>query len=59
MENTISLKKTKNILINLDSSTDRLNFSTQILNKLQIPFNRFSAIKHDIGILGCGLSHNY
>jgi len=57
MENTISLKKTKNILINLDSSTDRLNFSTQILNKLQIPFNRFSAIKHDIGILGCGLSH--
>lgn len=57
MEKHIKLKDTRNILINLDRDPARLEDSTKVLNNLQIPFERFSAIEHTKGIVGCGLSH--
>ena len=53
----IKLEDTTNILINLDRDSARLKESTKVLNNLQIPFERFSAIEHEQGIVGCGLSH--
>jgi len=57
MEKNISLKKTTNILINLEKAVDRLKKSTKLLNDLEIPFERFNAIEHERGLIGCGLSH--
>jgi glycosyl transferase family 25 len=44
-------------VINLDRRTDRLTEITEELNKIGLPFKRFSAIDRKPGILGCGLSH--
>ena len=57
MEKSISLKDTINLLINLEKAHDNLENSTKVLDGLGIPFNRFSAIEHSLGIVGCGLSH--
>jgi len=54
----IDLRHTTNILINLDEATDRLASSTKVLDSLQIPFDKFSGIKHERGIVGCGMSHH-
>jgi len=55
---TVDLKTTTNILINLDEQPYRLESATECLNKLGIPFYRYSAIKHSLGIVGCGMSHH-
>jgi len=55
---TVDLKTTTNILINLDEQVDRLESSSKCLDKLGIPFSRYSAIKHSLGIVGCGMSHH-
>ncbi len=57
MEKSISLKETQNVLINLEKATDRLEASTKVLGDLDIPFDRFEAVEHSLGIVGCGLSH--
>jgi glycosyl transferase family 25 len=44
-------------VINLDRRPDRLRDVTDELNKIELPFTRFSAIERKPGILGCGLSH--
>jgi glycosyl transferase family 25 len=43
--------------INLDSRTDRRAEIEEELRRMGISGERFSAIKHDIGIVGCGMSH--
>mgnify|MGYP003647401010 FL=1 len=57
MEKVIDLKKTTNILINLKKATTRLKDTKSVLDSLEIPFERFDAIKHEQGLVGCGLSH--
>ena len=57
MEKGINLKDTNNILINLAEATNRLKDTKEILDGLEIPFKRFDAIKHEKGLVGCGLSH--
>jgi hypothetical protein len=57
VEKSIDLKETTNILINLEKAVDRLRETTQILEELEIPFERFNAIEHQQGLIGCGLSH--
>lgn len=57
MAKNIRLEDTRNILINLDRDSARLEQSTKVLDNLRIPFERFSAIEHEQGIVGCGLSH--
>ncbi len=57
MEKSIKLTDTKNLLINLDRAPERLEKSTKVLTDLEIPFERFSAVEHSQGIIGCGLSH--
>ena len=53
----ISLKNSKNILINLDDATERLKRTTNLLSSQGISFTRFSGVKHPVGVIGCGLSH--
>ena len=53
----VSLKDTKNILINLDDATERLKKTSNLLVSQEIPFTRFSGIKYSPGVIGCGLSH--
>ncbi len=43
--------------INLDERTDRRIQIEMELNKLGLKFERFPAIKHEFGIIGCGQSH--
>jgi glycosyl transferase, family 25 len=43
--------------INLDSRTDRKEQFEEECKKMNINPERFSAIKHDIGAIGCGESH--
>jgi GR25 family glycosyltransferase involved in LPS biosynthesis len=43
--------------INLDKRTDRRNEIEQELNKMELPYERFSAIHKESGIVGCGYSH--
>ena len=43
--------------INLDERTDRRIQMEQELHKMRIKAERFSAIKHEFGIVGCGQSH--
>tara|TARA_A100001391_G_scaffold201312_1_gene188023 strand:- start:5579 stop:6172 length:594 start_codon:yes stop_codon:yes gene_type:complete len=57
MAKNIKLEDTRNIIINLDRDPERLEQSKKVLDNLQIPFERFSAIEHEEGIVGCGLSH--
>jgi len=56
-KSTIQLSSTETYLINLDSAVSRLDKSTKVLDRVNQPFTRFSAIKHDVGVIGCGLSH--
>lgn len=53
----IDLTKSKNVLINLEQDKIRLSESSKQLEKVNIPFERFEAIKHTKGVVGCGLSH--
>lgn len=57
MEKGINLKETTNILINLAGATNRLKATKLVLDGLEVPFERFDAIKHENGLVGCGLSH--
>ena len=43
--------------INLKYRPDRKEQIEKELNNFNIKYERFDAIKHDIGIIGCGLSH--
>ncbi len=43
--------------INLDERTDRKIQIEMELSKLALKFERFPAIKHEFGIVGCGQSH--
>ena len=43
--------------INLKYRIDRKKQIEKELNNFHIKYERFDAIKHDIGIIGCGLSH--
>ena len=47
----------KAFLINLDECTLRLKLTTAELNKWNIPFVRFPAIKHEVGKEGCRAAH--
>ena len=44
-------------LINLDDKIQRLNDSITELGKLDIKPIRFDAVRHENGLIGCGLSH--
>ena len=44
-------------MINLDRRVDRMGEIEAELAKVELPFERFSAIERKPGILGCGLSH--
>ncbi len=44
-------------VINLQSRKDRLEHITSELNKLNVKYTRFEAIKKDNGAFGCSLSH--
>jgi hypothetical protein len=57
MEKSVDLKKTTNILINLEKAVDRLKDTKAVLDSLEVPFERFNAIEHEEGLVGCGLSH--
>lgn len=54
---SLDLRKLPTKLINLDSHTDRLTKVSNRLSELGITFDRFSAISHERGIVGCGQSH--
>lgn len=64
MEKSVSLEETKNYVINVDSATEELEECTELLNVLNIPFERFAANttpsppnpygKH---FVGCAMSH--
>lgn len=54
---SLDLRKIPTKLINLDSQKERLDLCTTRLNNLGINFDRFSAIPHEVGIIGCGKSH--
>jgi glycosyl transferase family 25 len=43
--------------INLDHRKDRRDQIESELNKMDLKYERYNAIKHKIGIIGCGLSH--
>lgn len=47
----------KIIYINLDKRTDRREHMEQQLEKIGLTAERFSAIEHEEGIVGCGFSH--
>lgn len=51
------LEGLKTYLINLDEDIDRLKTSTQVLQSIDQSFIRYSAVKHSVGLVGCGLSH--
>ena len=42
--------------INLEHRIDRKDECEKELDNVNIIYERFNAIKHDIGIIGCGLS---
>jgi len=46
-----------NYVINLEKRKDRLQHVKNEFKKLNIPLNRFNAIKHEKGYIGCTLSH--
>ena len=54
---SLDLRKLPTKLINLDRQPDRLALVSSRLNELGIKFDRFSAIPHERGIVGCGQSH--
>ena len=43
--------------INLDNRVDRKDEIEAELHNFELPFERFSAIKHDFGAIGCSKSH--
>jgi GR25 family glycosyltransferase involved in LPS biosynthesis len=45
------------VYINLDSRIDRRNHFEMEFNKMGLTTQRFSAIKHKIGAIGCSMSH--
>ena len=53
----IDLSSIPTLLINLDNADDRLSKAGDVLSKASQPFERFNAIKHEVGVVGCGLSH--
>jgi len=57
MEKLIDLTNTTNYIINLDEDQNRLNQSMIEISKLGIEAQRFPAVKHTLGIIGCGSSH--
>ena len=57
MGKNLNLGYTNNYLINLDEAKDRLLSSRNALGHMAIPFTRYPGIKHEKGIIGCGLSH--
>tara|TARA_Y100001973_G_C5138496_1_gene301636 strand:+ start:468 stop:1067 length:600 start_codon:yes stop_codon:yes gene_type:complete len=56
-EITTQLNSISTILINLDEAVERLEKSKKLLESIGQPFQRFSGVKHEKGIIGCGMSH--
>ena len=56
-ELTTQLNSIPTILINLDDAVERLEKSKKLLESIGQPFQRFSGVKHERGIVGCGMSH--
>ena len=53
-----NIKEIKNIYyINLESRPDRKNYFENQMKLVGLKANRFKAIKHSIGAIGCSLSH--
>lgn len=64
MERIVDLTQTKNIVINLDSAVEEHAATAVMFGNLGMPFQRFSAIKHNAGpnpygphFIGCAKSH--
>jgi hypothetical protein len=57
MERYTHLNDTTNVLINLDSAKDRLRSCIKTFESIDLSFTRFEAIKHENGLVGCGMSH--
>lgn len=53
----IDLRTVKTYVINLDKDTERLERTSSLLESLDMSFERFPGIQHQIGVVGCGLSH--
>ena len=53
----INLSSIPTYLINLEDATERLQGATAILNGINQPFTRFEGLRHQVGVIGCGLSH--
>jgi hypothetical protein len=53
----LKIRELPTTLINLDSQKDRLDLVTKRLETVGMRFDRFSAIPHERGIVGCGQSH--
>jgi uncharacterized protein YunC (DUF1805 family) len=57
MERYTHLNDTTNVLINLESAKDRLRSCIKTFESIDLSFTRFKAIKHENGLVGCGMSH--
>lgn len=57
MERYTHLNDTTNVLINLESAKDRLVKCIKTFEAIDLSFTRFKAIKHENGLIGCGMSH--
>jgi glycosyl transferase family 25 len=65
IDSNVGIKKTSTIsdyipmifYINLDHRTDRKEALEKELIELGLPFERFPAIKHEFGAVGCSMSH--
>ena len=53
----INLSSIPTLLINLENAKDRFSKASDVLSKAEQPFTRFEAVKHEIGVVGCALSH--
>ena len=51
------LERFTTYLINLDEQMERLETSTKLLESIKQPFERYAGIKHNVGLVGCGMSH--
>ena len=59
MENSVNLNLSSipTRLINLEGANERLNKSREVLADIGQPFERFEGVRHEVGVVGCGMSH--
>jgi hypothetical protein len=59
MEDFISLNLSSipTRLINLEGANERLGKSREVLAGIGQPFERFEGLRHEVGVIGCGMSH--